>query len=116
MSEVTRRINVDTLTEEQKNLVKEIILFLKERSHIPFDMVEEEMQQRFKLQEIPMTDISSSNICKHIKSFPNNIDISYQGYIDKKKPDGSVYRDPFLNISGDLEQFEQLVENIKNQK
>lgn len=116
MSEMKRRMSLDHLTEEQKELIKEIILFLKERPNIPFDIVEAEMKQRFNLEQIPMNNIASSAIYKNIKSFSNNINISFQGYVDKKKEDGSIYRDPFLDISGELEQFEQLVETIKNQK
>lgn len=108
------RIDMSNLNEGQKDLISEIIQFIHQRKDIPFDMIEQEMKQKFNLDKIPLRSIKDSELYTVVKCVSGSpMELSYQGYIEKKDTNGILYRDPFIYVSGSLEQFEEMIKNIK---
>jgi hypothetical protein len=114
MKTIKGKIDTTNLSEDQKDVVREIIEFVNQRKNIPFEMIEHEMRQKFNLDQIPLRNIKDSELYKIIKSMPEPVmEFSYQGYIEQKNKDGSIYREPFICISGSLQQFEEMIKSIK---
>jgi uncharacterized protein (UPF0210 family) len=106
------------VTERDKLLVNEILSILKNRKQVPVDMIVEEINTKFNLEEIPMMKLEDTLWHQLTKDEP--IAQNIQGFrmsLDEKQHKIKV---PFISFQADLDFLDgfinRLVQKVNNLK
>lgn len=116
--DITPGYDYGSVTERDKLLISEILSILKNRNGIPVDMIVEEINTKFSLEEIPMMDIKETLWYQLTKDEPLGQNI--QGFrisLDEKQAKIKI---PFIAFQADLDFLDgfvnRLVEKVNNLK
>jgi len=116
--DITPGYDYGTVTERDKLLIEEILSILKNRKGIPVDMIVDEINTKFSLEEIPMMDIKKTLWYQLTKDEPLGQNI--QGFrmsLDEKQNKIKV---PFISFQADLDFLDgfinRLVQKVNNLK
>lgn len=107
-----------SVTERDKLLIAEILDILKSRKEVPMDIVVEEINNKFNMEEIPMMDVEETLWYQLTKDEPLGQHV--QGFrmsLDEKQNKIKV---PFIAFQADLDFLDgfinRLVQKVNNLK
>lgn len=107
-----------SVTERDKLLIAEILEILKNRKQVPMDIVVEEINNKFNMEEIPMMDVEETLWYQLTKDEPLGQHV--QGFrisLDEKQNKIKV---PFIAFQADLDFLDgfinRLVQKVNNLK
>ena len=107
---------IDT-TDEQKKAIRSVLQHIKNRKNIPLDIVLQEIQQQYSLEDVPEMNIEESIWYQLTKN--ERIGFQKQGFrVDIVN--GKRVKIPHLSFSSDLDYLDnminKIIEKIKNIK
>jgi ribosomal protein S3AE len=107
---------IDT-TDEQKKAIRSVLQHIKNRKNIPLDIVLQEIQQQYSLEDVPEMNIEESIWYQLTKN--ERIGFQKQGFrVDIVN--GKRVKIPHLSFSSDLDYLDnminRIIEKIKNIK
>lgn len=110
---VYKKFNFDLMTDRDKQVVKEVINFLKEENTPDLDEKKEKaILQKFQIADVPKYDLNNSNFIRHVKKL--KMFFNDQGVIRVGKyPDMKEF--PIINVQSDIRDFEKLYASIVNE-
>lgn len=108
--------SIDT-TDDQKKAIRSVLQHIKNRKNIPLDIVLQEIEQQYSLEDVPEMNIEESIWYQLTKN--ERIGLQKQGFrIDIVN--GKRVKIPHLSFSSDLDYLDnminRIVEKIKNIK
>ena len=98
------------ITKRDKEVVTEIIEFIKTRPGVPGEMLIEELKLKFKIIEIPMMDLKTSIWYQLTKD--EKIGFAMQGYRETSDKDGKKFRIPHIGFSADLDYLDDMAQRL----
>ena len=116
--DITPGYDYGAVTERDKLLINEIISILKSRKEVPIDMVVEEINTKFEIEEIPMMDIKETLWYQLTKDEPLGQNI--QGFRMSLDENQNKIKVPFISFQADLDFLDgflnRLVQKVNNLK
>lgn len=116
--DITPSYDYGAVTERDKLLINEIISILKSRKEVPIDMVVEEINTKFEIEEIPMMDIKDTLWYQLTKDEPLGQNI--QGFRMSLDENQNKIKVPFISFQADLDFLDgflnRLVQKVNNLK
>lgn len=116
--DITPGYDYGAVTDRDKLLINEILSILKNRKQVPMDMVVEEINSKFNLEEIPMMKVEETLWYQLTKDEPLGQQV--QGFrmsLDEKQNKIKV---PFIAFQADLDFLDgfinRLVQKVNNLK
>ena len=110
---ILQKFNYDLMTDRDKQIVKEVINFLKEEDTSNLDERKEKaILQKFQITDVPRYNLDDSNFIRHIrklKMFFNDQAVIRVG----KYPDMKEF--PIINVQSDIRDFEKLYASIADE-
>ena len=110
---ITGVFDYGSVSDEQREVVKEIIDLMRAREQIPCGMFAEELKTRFQLEEIPMKDPKDSVWGQLTKD--ERLGQSIQGF-RLVEQDGKKIRIPHIGFSADLDYLDEFINRIVKSK
>ena len=110
LKDVIGNYDYGSVSDSDKEVVKEIIDLLRAREQVPCSMVAEELKTRFQLEEIPMKNIEDSVWGQLTKD--ERLGQSVQGYKMSHDENGKKIRIPHIGFSADLEYLDEFVNRL----
>jgi len=107
--EIEPTFDYGNIKQEHKDVVLEIIQWLRGRDGIPTEMLIEELKIKFKLEEIPMKKIEDTVWGELTKD--ERLGQSIQGFRDTTV-DGKRVRIPHIGFSADLDYLDGFVNRL----
>tara|TARA_B100002019_G_C20817933_1_gene379136 strand:- start:117 stop:503 length:387 start_codon:yes stop_codon:yes gene_type:complete len=107
--EIEPTFDYGDIKQEHKNVVLEIIEWLRGRNGVPTEMLIEELKIKFQIEEIPMKKIEDTVWGELTKD--ERLGQSIQGYRDTKV-DGKRVRIPHVGFSADLDYLDGFVNRL----
>ena len=107
--EIEPTFDYGNIKQEHKDVVLEIIQWLRGRDGIPTEMLIEELKIKFKLEEIPMKKIEDTVWGELTKD--EKLGQSIQGFRDTTV-DGKRVRIPHIGFSADLDYLDGFVNRL----
>ena len=98
------------ITKRDKDVVTEVIEFIKTRPGVPGEMLIEELKLKFQIVEIPMMDMKTSIWYQLTKD--EKIGFAMQGYRETSDKDGKKYRIPHIGFSADLDYLDDMAQRL----
>jgi hypothetical protein len=98
------------ITKRDKEVVTEVIEFIKTRPGVPGEMLIEELKLKFQIVEIPMMDMKTSIWYQLTKD--EKIGFAMQGYRETADKDGKRYRIPHIGFSADLDYLDDMAQRL----
>ena len=100
------------IKQRDKEVVLEIIKWLRERNGVPVDMLIEELKIKFQLEEVPMKKVEETVWGQLTKG--EKLGASIQGYREITDKDGKRLRIPHIGFSADLDYLDEFVNRLVN--
>ena len=104
----------DTVSEEHKKAVEEVINILQSRKEVPIDVIIEEIKIRFKIKTIPTKKIEDSLWFRYTAD--EKLGQSVQGYTESFDKDGNKILIPYLGFSADLNYLDGFLKRLISKK
>tara|TARA_A100001388_G_C28750754_1_gene492056 strand:- start:355 stop:744 length:390 start_codon:yes stop_codon:yes gene_type:complete len=98
------------IKQRDKEVVLEIIKWLRERNGVPVDMLIEELKIKFQLEEVPMKKVEETVWGQLTKG--EKLGASIQGYREITDKDGKRLRIPHIGFSADLDYLDEFLNRI----
>ena len=98
------------IKQRDKEVVLEIIKWLRERNGVPVDMLIEELKIKFQLEEVPMKKVEETVWGQLTKG--EKLGASIQGYREITDKDGKRLRIPHIGFSADLDYLDEFVNRL----
>ena len=98
------------ITQRDKEVVTEVIEFIKTRPGVPGDMLIEELKLKFQIIEIPMMDLKTS--IWHQLTKDERIGFSMKGNREITDKDGNRIRIPHISFSADLDYLDDMAQRL----
>ena len=106
---ITGVFDYGSVSDEQREVVKEIIDLMRAREQVPCGMFAEELKTRFELEEIPMKNPEDSVWGQMTKD--ERLGQTIQGF-RLVEQDGKKIRIPHVGFSADLDYLDEFVNRI----
>jgi len=107
-----------SVTQRDKLLINEIVSILKNRKQVPVDMIIEEINTKFNMEEIPMMDVKETLWYQLTKDEPLAQNI--QGFRITLDKNQAKIKIPFISFQADLDFLDgflnRLVQKVNNLK
>ncbi len=95
----------DKINKDHLAAVKDVLQIIKSRPNIPTSFIEEEIKQRYKIEEIPEQDLKKSLWYQLSEEFIHSgMKPVVHGHTIKVK-DGHKIKVPIISVSADLDKF-----------
>ena len=107
--EIEPTFDYGNIKQEHKDVVLEIIQWLRGRDGIPTEMLIEELKIKFQLEEIPMKKIEDTVWGELTKD--EKLGQSIQGFRDTTV-DGKRVRIPHIGFSADLDYLDEFINRL----
>ena len=107
--EIEPTFDYGDIKQEHKNVVLEIIEWLRGRNGVPTEMLIEELKIKFQIEEIPMKKIEDTVWGELTKD--ERLGQSIQGFRDTTV-DGKRVRIPHIGFSADLDYLDGFVNRL----
>jgi hypothetical protein len=107
--EIEPNFDYGDIKQEHKDVVLEIIQWLRGRDGVPTEMLIEELKIKFKIEEIPMKKIEDTVWGELTKD--ERLGQSIQGFRDTTV-DGKRVRIPHIGFSADLDYLDGFVNRL----
>ena len=98
------------IKQRDKEVVLEIIKWLRERNGVPVDMLIEELKIKFQLEEVPMKKVEDTVWGQLTKG--EKLGASIQGFREVKDENGKRLRIPHIGFSADLDYLDGFLNRI----
>ena len=110
--EVKMNFDYDVVNKDHLDAVNEILSIIKSRPNVPISFIEEEIKQKFKIEEIPEQDLKKSLWYKLTEEFVQaGMEPVLQGHSIKVE-DGHKVKVPILSISADLDKLNEFATKL----
>ena len=107
--EIEPTFDYGSIKQEHKDVVIEIIKWLRERNGVPVEMLIEELKIKFRIEEVPMKKIEDTVWGQLTKG--EKLGASIQGYREITE-DGKRIRIPHIGFSADLDYLDEFLNRI----
>jgi hypothetical protein len=108
--EIEPTFDYGDIKQEHKDVVLEIIKWLRERNGVPVEMLIEELKIKFHIEEVPMKKIEDTVWGQLTKG--ERLGASIQGYRETKDENGKRIRIPHIGFSADLDYLDKFLNRI----
>jgi hypothetical protein len=108
--EIEPTFDYGDIKQEHKDVVLEIIKWLRERNGVPVEMLIEELKIKFHIEEVPMKKIEDTVWGQLTKG--ERLGASIQGYRETKDENGKRIRIPHIGFSADLDYLDEFLNRI----
>ena len=108
--EIEPTFDYGDIKQEHKDVVLEIIKWLRERNGVPVDMLIDELKIKFQLEEVPMKKVEDTVWGQLTKG--ERLGASIQGYRETKDENGKRIRIPHIGFSADLDYLDEFLNRI----
>jgi len=108
--EITGIFDYGDIKQRDKEVVLEIIEWLRSRNGVPVDMLIEELKIKFQLEEVPMKKVEDTVWGQLTKG--EKLGASIQGFREAKDEDGKRIRIPHIGFSADLDWLDGFVNRL----
>ena len=108
--EIEPNFDYGDIKQRDKEVVLEIIKWLRERNGVPVDMLIEELKIKFQLEEVPMKKVEDTVWGQLTKG--EKLGASIQGYREITDKDGKRLRIPHIGFSADLDYLDEFLNRI----
>lgn len=108
--DITPGYDYGTVTDRDKLLIEEILSILKSRKEVPVDMIVEEINSKFNMEQIPMMDVKETLWYQLTKDEPLGQNI--QGFrisLDEKQAKIKI---PFIAFQADLDFLDGFINRL----
>ena len=110
--EVKMNFDYDVVNKDHLDAVNEILSIIKSRPNVPISFIEEEIKQKFKIEEIPEQDLKKSLWYQLSEEFVHDgMQPVVHGHSIKVK-DGHKIRVPILSVSADLDKLNEFATKL----
>lgn len=110
--EVDMNFDYDKINKDHLAAVNDVLKIIQSRPGVPISFIEEEIKQRFKIEEIPEQDLKKSLWYKLSEEFVHDgMEPVIHGHAIKVK-DGHKIRVPILSVSADLDKFDEFATKL----
>ncbi len=108
--EIEPTFDYGDIKQRDKDVVLEIIKWLRERNGVPVDMLIDELKIKFQLEEVPMKKVEDTVWGQLTKG--ERLGASIQGFRETKDKDGKKIRIPHIGFSADLDYLDEFLNRI----
>ncbi len=108
--EIKEIFDYGDIKKEHKDVVLEIIEWLRSRNGVPTEMLIEELKIKFQIEEIPMKKVEDTVWGQLTKG--EKLGASIQGFRETKDEDGNRIRIPHIGFSADLDWLDGFVNRL----
>lgn len=108
--EIEPTFDYGDIKQRDKDVVLEIIKWLRERNGVPVDMLIEELKIKFQLEEVPMKKVEDTVWGQLTKG--ERLGASIQGFRETKDENGKRIRIPHIGFSADLDYLDEFLNRI----
>ena len=108
--EIEPTFDYGDIKQRDKDVVLEIIKWLRERNGVPVDMLIDELKIKFQLEEVPMKKVEDTVWGQLTKG--ERLGASIQGYRETNDKDGKKIRIPHIGFSADLDYLDEFLNRI----
>jgi hypothetical protein len=98
------------IKKEHKDVVLEIIEWLRSRNGVPTEMLIEELKIKFQIEEVPMKKVEDTVWGQLTKG--EKLGASIQGFREAKDENGNRIRIPHIGFSADLDWLDGFVNRL----
>ena len=98
------------IKKEHKDVVLEIIEWLRSRNGVPTEMLIEELKIKFQIEEVPMKKVDDTVWGQLTKG--EKLGASIQGFREAKDENGNRIRIPHIGFSADLDWLDGFVNRL----
>jgi len=103
--DVELHFDYDKINKHHLDAIKDVLKIIQSRPNVPISFIEEEIKQRFKIEEIPEQDLKESLWYKISEEFVHDgMKPNVHGHAVKMK-DGHKIRVPIISVTADLDKF-----------
>ena len=106
--------NYAAITDEHKAVIKEVLNLLKQRVNVPINLVEQEIKQKFQIEDLPEMKFEDSLWYQLTKDVQKKYSMHIQGHKLKRLEDGKQIKIPYIVFTSDIEQLDELANHIIN--
>lgn len=108
--EIEPTFDYGDIKQRDKDVVLEIIEWLRSRNGVPVDMLIEELKIKFQLEEVPMKKVEDTVWGQLTKG--ERLGASIQGFRETKDENGKRIRIPHIGFSADLDYLDEFLNRI----
>jgi len=108
--EIEPNFDYGDIKQRDKEVVLEIIEWLRSRNGVPVDMLIEELKIKFQLEEVPMKKVEETVWGQLTKG--EKLGASIQGYREITDENGKRLRIPHIGFSADLDYLDGFLNRI----
>ena len=108
--EIEPTFDYGSIKQEHKDVVLEIIKWLRERNGVPVEMLIEELKIKFQLEEVPMKKVEDTVWGQLTKG--EKLGASIQGFREVNDENGKRLRIPHIGFSADLDYLDDMAQRL----
>ena len=110
--EIKEPFNYDNTNNDHTDAVNEVLSIIKARPNVPISFIEEEIKQKFKIENIPERDLKQGLWYHLTEDFIHDgMNPTLMGHVIKVE-EGHKVKVPLLSITADLDKLNEFATKI----
>ena len=110
--EIKEPFNYDNTNNDHTDAVNEVLSIIKARPNVPISFIEEEIKQKFKIEEVPERDLKQGLWYYLTEDFIHDgMNPTLMGHVIKVE-EGHKVKVPLLSITADLDKLNEFATKI----